>query len=410
MKGTDEKIYAKSDKERNNRKAGALIKCILGELKLKYSQLYRAFSVFNVVPTDDDIVLATDGKNIYFHAMNLSAKMTECGTKGYKYIEHTLLHICLHCVLGHLLESWAYSNKSAIGAILDRHVEEIVLMLCNEKTEWDGCDSYFDLTKDKKRLSEYAPFYFDDHRYWEKVKGNQKDFKDTAQPNSVLSSWEEIGKEFRENGQVHEVETMCDYRDSKSDYSELLRRLLCRKVIFGEHKDSIDYMMYSYSRELYEDALLVDDGEEEFERDSAYKFYIAIDTSESCSGEIVKSFLSETEKILCDLSLYTEDISTTLIQCDERIRQIDEINHQNIRHGMFKNIVLKGFCGTNFSPVFDYVRENMETDKTPVLIYLTDGMGSFPDQIPTYPVYFILPSNNEDTFMKLPEYVKTITF
>lgn len=410
MKGTDEQIYAMSDKERNNRKAGVLIQCILEELKTKYSQLYRAFSVFDVVPTDDDIVLATDGRNIYFHAMNLSTKLGEYGSKGYKYIEHTLLHICLHCVLGHLWESQAYSNKSAIGAILDRQAEEIVLMLCNEKQEWDRCDSYFDLTRDKKRLLEYAPFYFDDHCYWEKVTGNQKDPKDTAQPNSVLAGWEEIGKEFRDNGQVHEVETMCDYRDSKSDYSELLKRLLCREVTFGEHKDSIDYMMYSYSGELYEDALLVDDCEEEFERDSAYKLYIAIDTSGSCSGEIVKSFLSETEKILCDLSLYTEDISTTLIQCDERIRQIDEINHKNIRHGMFKNIVLKGFCGTNFSPVFDYVREHKETDKAPVLIYLTDGMGRFPDIIPTYPVYFILPSYNADASMKLPEYVKTITF
>ena len=150
MKGTDEQIYAMSDKERNNRKAGVLIQCILEELKTKYSQLYRAFSVFDVVPTDDDIVLATDGRNIYFHAMNLSTKLGEYGSKGYKYMEHTLLHICLHCVLGHLWESQAYSNKSAIGAILDRQAEEIVLMLCNEKQEWDRCDSYFDLTRDKK--------------------------------------------------------------------------------------------------------------------------------------------------------------------------------------------------------------------------------------------------------------------
>jgi predicted metal-dependent peptidase len=44
----------------------------------------------------------------------------------------------------------------------------------------------------------------------------------------------------------------------------------------------------------------------------------------------------------------------------------------------------KGGGGTSFIPVFEWIREQgIEPD---ALVYLTDGMGSFPRHAPSYPV------------------------
>ena len=45
-----------------------------------------------------------------------------------------------------------------------------------------------------------------------------------------------------------------------------------------------------------------------------------------------------------------------------------------------------GGGGTRFEPVFDHIAADTEHDTPECLIYLTDGLGSFPDREPDYPV------------------------
>jgi predicted metal-dependent peptidase len=57
---------------------------------------------------------------------------------------------------------------------------------------------------------------------------------------------------------------------------------------------------------------------------------------------------------------------------------------------------LKGRGGTDFCPVFDFVaQEASGPEGWPDLVaYLTDGLGTFPDRPPPYPVVWLLPEKS----------------
>ena len=55
-------------------------------------------------------------------------------------------------------------------------------------------------------------------------------------------------------------------------------------------------------------------------------------------------------------------------------------------------MTLRGFGGTDFRPVFDYVeqlRQAREFINLNGLIYFTDGFGTFPEQKPDYHTAFV---------------------
>jgi len=105
---------------------------------------------------------------------------------------------------------------------------------------------------------------------------------------------------------------------------------------------------------------------------------IAIDTSGSTTGDIVKTFVSEVFAILNSFGGY----QLRLIQCDMNIAEdvIFDMDNPFIPDD-FK---LKGGGGTDFHPVFDLLAKDYEPPE--VLLYLTDGYGSAPNKKPHYPV------------------------
>jgi predicted metal-dependent peptidase len=89
---------------------------------------------------------------------------------------------------------------------------------------------------------------------------------------------------------------------------------------------------------------------------------------------------------LSELSGMIEDVQpeeTRVLWCDTTVRRVDICSEpQDVVNLAFKGV--PGGGGTNFNPVFDYVRENdLQPD---VLLYLTDGDGKFPKREPEYPV------------------------
>ena len=111
---------------------------------------------------------------------------------------------------------------------------------------------------------------------------------------------------------------------------------------------------------------------------------VAVDTSGSTSCDL-ESFFAELVGIMKSFGGY----DLTVIQCDAAIQKIEhftEINPLNKQ-----NIEVKGFGGTDFRPVFDYVK-NAAT-RPDLLIYLTDGCGTAPDEAPSYPVMWVLTAN-----------------
>ena len=97
---------------------------------------------------------------------------------------------------------------------------------------------------------------------------------------------------------------------------------------------------------------------------------IAIDTSGSTTGDIVKTFVSEVQAILNSFGGY----ELRLIQCDMRIHEDTTYDLQN--PFLPDNFKLKGGGGTDFIPVFKLISQ--DTQEPEVLLFLTDGFGLFP--------------------------------
>jgi len=87
---------------------------------------------------------------------------------------------------------------------------------------------------------------------------------------------------------------------------------------------------------------------------------IAVDTSGSIDQEYFQMFFNEIESIVRDKD------KLTILECDTEINKV----YENYRRGDYKRIRLHGRGGTNFGPVFDWMKEHKKSKS--MLIYFTD--------------------------------------
>jgi predicted metal-dependent peptidase len=119
---------------------------------------------------------------------------------------------------------------------------------------------------------------------------------------------------------------------------------------------------------------------------------IALDTSGSITNEELTHFVSESHSIINSVA----SVKMHLIECDMVIQEVIVIEEgQNINGGdlPWEGKALKGRGGTSFIPVFEYIEE--EQISPDLLIYFTDGYGSFPEHEPNYPVIWMITSEVE---------------
>ena len=120
----------------------------------------------------------------------------------------------------------------------------------------------------------------------------------------------------------------------------------------------------------------------------ALEFVVAVDTSGSINEETFQKFLGEVYGIIRQLKKY----QLTLIQCDAKIQHVDRFSPEKPLLKV-EDIKLYGGGGTSFLPVFNYIKK--EKIRPKVLLYYTDGMGTFPDKAPDYPILWFLTEDTE---------------
>lgn len=103
---------------------------------------------------------------------------------------------------------------------------------------------------------------------------------------------------------------------------------------------------------------------------------VAVDTSGSIGQRELDHFFSELRAIIEDV----RPQRVYLVWCDAKVHHVDELDSASDLHGLKPH----GGGGTAFEPVFNWINEN--NVRPDALVYLTDGMGSFPKHAPTYPV------------------------
>ena len=243
-------------------------------------------------------------------------------------------------------------------------------------------------------------FCTDDHKYWESKKPDQK-------PNLMLSrKWGEINdgietdlETFSQEAGERDgdfLEQIKTENRSKYDYREFLRKFAVFHEELEVDDDSFDYNFYTYGLRLYGNMPLIEPLESK-EVKKVEEFVIVIDTSMSCSGELVRKFLEETYGVLSENESFFTKINVHIIQCDEKVHTDKKITSQEEMKDYMEHLELYGDGGTDFRPAFEWVDrllEQHEFHNLKGLIYFTDGFGIYPQKMPPYKTAFVFMQDN----------------
>lgn len=202
----------------------------------------------------------------------------------------------------------------------------------------------------------------------ERIKAELKSFsEDKSDDKSILQNLEEATKEHY-------------------DYGDFLRKFSVSGEDMQINDDEFDYVYYTYGLSLYGNLPLVEPLEYK-DVNKIKEFVVAIDTSGSCRGEVVQTFLNKTYSILKSSENFFRKVNIHIIQCDSEVRRDTKITNDEEFEAFMREGKLEGFGSTDFRPVFAYVDraiERGEFENLKGLIYFTDGFGVFPERKPSY--------------------------
>lgn len=194
------------------------------------------------------------------------------------------------------------------------------------------------------------------------------------------------------------------------DYRQFLKQFAVEQEELSLDLDSFDPIPYDYSRRMYERLVFLEPLEYRDMR-RLQEFVIAIDTSGSCSGEVVKRFLTETWEIFQEKENFFRDMRIHLIQCDCAVQEHVCITCEEEWERYLEQMTVKGHGDTDFTPVFrltDRLIQEGELKNLKGLLYFTDGDGIYPDQRPEYDTAFVF-LNEELQKGRAPSWAQTLT-
>jgi len=117
------------------------------------------------------------------------------------------------------------------------------------------------------------------------------------------------------------------------------------------------------------------------------RIVIAIDSSGSVDEKLLGLFLGEVESITQQYPNFEID----LITADAKIQ-----SHEVFLPGESLVYEIRGGGGTDFRPVFEYIDRHI--DHPTLLIYFTDGLGTFPSDEPNYDLLWVMPESQDVPF------------
>ena len=360
--------------------------------------------------------LATDGETLYYDGAWLSDRYL----RSRVLTNRAYLHVILHCMLRHLgkkqgkaPELWDLACDAAVESILD----ELNYPCLNEGTVpmkqkfWGECRREMKvLTAEgiyrhllRRNLPPYElaqlqrVFLVDDHGLW--APEDQQDQKQQSRQDQKwqdLSEKTQTGLETVMSQQGAGGETVLEQvrvaNREDVDYRAFLRRFAVPREVMAVDGDAFDYIFYTYGLQLYGNMPLVEPPETKEEM-RIEDFVIAVDTSMSTSGALVREFLACTYAILRSTETFTRKVNIRILQCDDQVRADTVIHDLEELKTYMENFQLAGGSATEFRPVVAYVAQLQaqgEFTNLRGLVYFTDGMGIYPKKRPPYDTAFVL--------------------
>lgn len=383
------------------------------ELYLNFRYLDTALSSLGFEANRAGRGVETDGFVIYYQPEHLMSMYK----RGRVLINRVFLHMVFHCLLGHLdnrgkraVEYWNLACDIAVESIIDefyvknvyRHqspyrremyakVRERVKVLTAEGV-YQALQE-MNLSGDEyERLA--AEFYVDNHDHWEeeqdpKIRQERQNMWQNNRE-KMQTEMESFGEKEAEDSRSLLEAVKAENRE-RYDYKQFLRKFSVLREENEVDQDSFDYVFYTYGMELYGNMPLIEPLESK-EVHRIEDFVIVVDTSMSCSGELVRRFLDETYSVLCESESYFRKINVHIIQCDETVRSDEIITSREEMESYMEDFTISGLGGTDFRPAFEYVNGLMKQGKfknLKGLLYFTDGNGIYPVKMPAYDTAFI---------------------
>jgi predicted metal-dependent peptidase len=182
------------------------------------------------------------------------------------------------------------------------------------------------------------------------------------------------------------------------NYRDILQRFVETGEEIKINDNEFDYVYYTYGLRRYGNLPLIEPLEY-MEDKKVREIVIALDTSASCKGKTVKNFVKKTYEMLKSEENFFRKINIHIIQCDVEIRSDIKIQNEDDLKEFIEYGELRGFGGTDFRSVFDYVeilQEQGEFENLKGLIYFTDGFGIYPEKMPDYDVIFAFLNEDEN--------------
>lgn len=447
--------------------ADMIITSARNSIMLKYRFFYRALAYLKHQATTEISTFSTDGEFIYYNP----EYVIESYKKDKNELEKIYIHSIIHCIFRHFYVSvmvnrplWNLACDIAAESVvaeldvkkrerMDRQMSfgfyvkndnpthpnfsiQQELLRLSQKVRYMTAEYIYnhlleeEITDEEfERLTKI--FYKDDHISWyQKIKvpvnnafagdgqsdGGKDSFSSMKRMEGLAKLWQEVSEKMKvemENfsknigsaggGLTDKLEIA---NRKKVDYASFLKKFAILGESMKVNEDEFDYIFYNYGLELYERMPLIEPLEYK-EIKKVKEFVIAIDTSGSVHGDMVKKFLEKTYDILMNQESFFSKINLHIIQCDAKIQKDVKItSHEELKNYM-KNIELHGFGGTDFRPVFTYVDElikKKEFTNLKGMIYFTDGYGVFPERQPEYKTAFLIAGdfNRNNGFVKVP--------
>ena len=392
-----------------------ILRTARNELYLKMRYLDVALSSLRFQMDGEIGSIGTDGQGLYFHPGWLGGAYRE----DRKNVNRAYLHIVLHCLFGHLYLRgkrdplfWDLACNIAVESIID----SLSYPCVRRAPSWLRKDAYRRLkssTKvltaqkiyksltawgmsEKKRMELEAEFGADSHLYWPDPEKNKK-----RPPNETENNWKQISEQMELNLDTFAQEEASASGDlleelrvankKRYDYREFLRKFSVWREEIGVDDDSFDYAFYHYGLSMYGNMPLIEPQETK-EVKKIEEFVIVVDTSMSCSGDLVRKFLEETYDVLSENESFFRKVHIRILQCDEQVQEDVRIERQEDWERYMQELKLYGGGGTDFRPAFAYIDSLIEQGAFQNLrgvIYFTDGYGTYPPRMPSYETAFV---------------------
>ena len=381
------------------------------ELYMSLPFLDAALSALAVSDGFDTATLATDARSLYFNGAWLAQQLE----RGRPRVNRAYLHSVFHCLLRHPAKTrgrdrdlWDLACDVSVESILDTldyrclqadkpsvRRQNLYRSLRAEMPVLTAEAIYRQFRRDRLNSYDCATlarvFAVDEHSLWPEEGDDEQDkqWQRTAERTqtameTVFSNQATGGEAVREQLSVTTQHT--------TDYRAFLRRFAALREEVAVDADSFDYGYYAYGLRHFGNMPLIEPLETREVR-KIEDFVIAVDTSMSTSGELVRSFLTRTYELLQDSESFFRHINLRILQCDDQIRADKRITNARDLADYMEHFELIGQSATDFRPVFEYVDRLVSEGAfhhLRGLIYFTDGLGIYPKKRPKYDAAFVM--------------------